>query len=130
MGLTMWTWLVSLNVILFTISSCAQPPYLNLLEDNIPEEYPESHLPIETGGMTDTEISQYLQQLNDLRTGLGARGWGALRGKRSLADFFSEKSALPHLAWSSWHQDRMQRGKKQELRHLPWQMDLKSPMLR
>merc|ERR1711879_497765 len=128
MGLTMWTWLVSLNVILFTISSCAQPPYLNLLEDNT-EEYPEARLDTETGVMTDKEFFQGLQQLNDLRNNLGDRGWGALRGKRSFQDFFSEKSKLPHMAWS-WHQDRIQRGKKQELRHLPWQMNLKSPMLR
>ena len=63
------------------------------------------------------------------RNNLVDRGWGALRGKRSFQDFFSEKSKLPHMAWS-WHQDRIQRGKKQELRHLPWQMNLKSPMLR
>merc|ERR1711997_1304166 len=126
MGFTMWTWLVSLNLILFTITSCAQPPFLNLLEDNTPEE---PSLDIETGVMTDKEFSQYLRQLSDLRNTLGDRGWGALRGKRSFTDFFLEKSKLPHLAWS-WHQDRMQRGKKQELRHLPWQMDLKSPMLR
>jgi len=113
--------------ILFTISSCAQPPYLDLLEENFPHQYPDSHLDSESGPVTDKEISHYFQQLDDLRNALGARG--ALRGKRSLTDFFFEKSKLPHLAWS-WHQDRMQRGKKQELRHLPWQMDLKSPMLR
>ena len=47
--------------------SCAQPPYLNLLEDNIPEEYPEARLDTETGVMTDKEFFQGLQQLNDLR---------------------------------------------------------------
>ena len=118
-------------------SSCAQPPYLNLLEDNNPEET--------DGVITDKEFSQFWQQLDDLRwegnsfsseiemlsrNTLGNRGWGALRGKRSFNDLFYGKSKLPpHLAWN-WSQDRMQRGKKQELRHLPWQMDLKSPMLR
>merc|ERR1712141_2916 len=110
MGFTMWTRLVSFNVILFTISSCAQPPYLNLLEDTN-QETPESPLDTEAGVMTDREFSQFLQQLNDLRTTLGNRGWGALRGKRSFNDFLYEKSKLPHLAWS-WHQERMQRGKK------------------
>ena len=125
-------------------SSCARPPYLNLLEDSNPEENLESSLVTETG-VTEKELSHFLQQLDDLRwegnscssefemlsrNTLGNRGWGALRGKRSFKDLFYGKSKLPpHLAWT-WSQDRMQRGKKQELRHLPWQMDLKSPMLR
>ena len=52
-----------------------------------------------------------------------------LRGKRSLRDLFYGKR-LSQVPWGLFSKENMQRGKKTELRHLPWQMDLSSPMLR
>ena len=52
-----------------------------------------------------------------------------LRGKRSLRDLFYGRRLLA-VPWGGQTEESLLRGKKKELKHLPWQMDLNSPMLR